>query len=158
MAKDARTVPENADKEKDERMLSGLCYIPIFLLNVIVPVYVLIVKKDMKNARYHALQALSIAILFFIVQMLGSFWMISQIGGYMLGLQNASIAVNAQNATASAQTQQFFTLWSSMMITMLPLLVFSLIYFLINIVFAVCAFVGKGIRVPVLAGMIDKTV
>jgi uncharacterized membrane protein len=147
------SIAENVqNKDKDSNLLAGLCYIPVFLINIIAILYVLLAKKGGQFAKFHALQGLFLAIVYFI------FIMIIELPFFIVffksfsAMQGAFFAggdpVDMRNQIMAEQTRVF--------VYMIPAMILGFLYFIGSLVLAFIAFSGKKFRLPVLARLVDK--
>ena len=128
--------------EKHSKLVAGLCYIPIFMINIIAIIYSIFVKKDDKYAKFHALQALSL----FILQMVVVFLI-------MIPLQFLGVF-----ALSSIEMSEDIAPVIAIMIMSVVFLLVFLLVLLVEIAIGIMVANGKDIRLPILAKFVQRFV
>lgn len=128
---------------KEDSTLAALCYIPFFLINILVPLYILI-KNEGRYARFHAVQSLLIVVVSFIISTILS--IITYI--FLLLIIGATLAV-------TDETLGFlFSLYGGLFLTMIPAILFSLFYIMFELYLAYAALNGKFVNIPFISGFV----
>lgn len=135
-------------EDSNSKLLAGLCYIPLFLIDVIVALYVLLVKKDDKYARFNAVQGLILVVVYFIAILI--------IEIPLMFIFSSTFF----NFRAIGNSNSFFESWwqlmSKMMMFMIPIIIIQLLFLFFSLYLGYRAFTGKPVRIPVLASMAEK--
>jgi len=126
---------------KEDSTLAALCYVPFFLINLIVPIYILMKKED-KFVRYHAVQSLLIMVSVFILSTVIS----------ILAILIVFLLMGAAIAGSSEPSGFFLAFYGGWLLAMIPSLLFSLIYILFDLYLAYCALNGKYVNIPFISG------
>lgn len=142
---------EDAGNGKDANLLAGLCYVPLFGLSIIVSIYVILAKKGGKYAKFHALQSLLLMAVLFVVFMPLQILMMSSMFGGTPQLENKKLT--------EAETVQWMMDFNAKMLqAALPMFVLSFLVLVFDFYLAYRAFVGSGVRLPVIAGLAKRFV
>ncbi len=133
-----------ADEEQG-RTVAALCYIPLFLINIIAIIYALLVKKDDRYARFHAIQGLAILLVMMVVNI------IIQIPVMLIW----SIHMSDFFSQPTEFFSNFFVIWQRMFLLMIPMTIVYVVYLLVSIYFAYMALQGKRFRIPLITRAIE---
>lgn len=143
-----------SEDEKDANILAGLCYIPFCGLNLILILYVLLAKKGGQYAKFHALQGLFISIGYAILMMIVYIPFM-----YFFFKSFEEIPVVVETGKNFMQVWSgFMNIWLRSMMIMIPMMLIGILYLIASIVLAIMAFQRKVVRVPLVAGIVDKIV
>lgn len=123
------------------------------LINIFAILYILIKKSDDKFAKFHALQALSLFIIVFVLsQLVFSIIYLPVMIQQMKAMASLYEAGNAPSGTGAFQSM--LGIYSQM----LPFMLAGLIVIIVLIAIGVLVATGRDIRVPVIAGVASRFV
>ena len=147
-AKDLKKEEDNA------RLLAGLCYVPVMLVNLIAILYVLLANKGGKYARFHAVQALFFLIAYAVVIQL------IMIPGYagMVGIFDKMSKMSGTGGGASFEGTEFMEAWTGMMLVTIPAMLLGLVFLVVSIYLAVKVASGTDIRIPFIGDIAGRFV
>ena len=123
----------------DPKTLAGLCYIPILFINILVPLYVLITGKGGRFAKFHAVQALILGVVYFVAAQL-----------VMIPYYIAFGSLYASIFSGKAMNAATFSSMGGMFLMMIPVMLLGVAFLVYSIYLAVKAFGGAEVRVPVI--------
>lgn len=131
--------------EIDPKTLAGLCYIPFLLINILVPLYVLLSGKGGRFAKFHAAQALLLAVVYFILMQI-----------VMIPYYLAFGSLYASIFTGKAASMAALGSMGGMFMLMIPSMLLGVAFLVYSIYLAIKAFGGSEIRVPVVGKYAEK--
>lgn len=118
--------------EKEDAVMAALCYFP-FLLNFLMPLYILLGKKGGKFAKFHALQGFSIAVLVFVIMFVLQMLLLPSQLGALANMGNMN---------------NFQAVWGQTVAAMLPLQILNLVYILAMLYVTYIVYSGKEFAIP----------
>jgi uncharacterized membrane protein len=137
-----------SEEDKDADLLAGLCYVPVLMISILAPLYVLLAKKGGQYARFHAIQSLCLTAVILVVNSVLAIV-------FMLSFPMIFFSAVPAHGTAVAP-DAFMKTWSSMMLGMIPLAAVSALVLIMEFFLAYKAYIGKGVRLPLIAGLAER--
>lgn len=129
---------EYPEFDKEDSLLAVLCYIPFFMLSLIVPLFILVSKGKSAYARFHALQSLVLHLC-----VVGINFVLSIVALIVIMLLTGLAIVSTQNAGLG-----FFAMYGSLFLAIIPSVLFSFAMLLFNLYLAYGAMNGHRVNIP----------
>lgn len=140
---------EYPDYDKKNALLAALGYVPLLLLNIIIPIYILI-KKESRYARLHAAQSLFIFIIFFFLT-----GVLAVIAFSVLGYTYSTSGLfEAVLGNISPTEVDFSGIYTGMGILGVVAGIFLMIYIIVIVVMIYAAATGKKIWLPIITKLL----
>jgi uncharacterized membrane protein len=138
-------------KDRYAPMLAGLCYLPIPVINIIVPFYVIMARKGGHYAAFHAKQSLLLGAVLIVLNLVVSAAFV------LIFLQMfAPAPIAAQDGAAGPEA--FFSILPFMEAMAPPLAAFQALAAVFCIFLGYKAYVKQGISIPVIADFCGKEI
>jgi len=137
-----------AEEDKDARLYAALSYFPVTIIGLIVSLYVIFTKKGGKYARFHAIQALGVITAIFVIGLVAQSILFVAI---LPGMSNSLIRADKDSVTNP------FAMMIGVWAAMLPILLLGAFWFVLLTFLAYKAYTGKGIKLPLIGDIAEKS-
>ncbi|MCX6769222.1 MAG: hypothetical protein NT051_00900 [Candidatus Micrarchaeota archaeon] len=145
--------------ESDAHLLAGLGYIPIMMLNLIIPLYILLAKKGGEYAKYHALQSISLWAIWFVLCMAISIPLMFTMLDAQKTMMADVYAMTQTNTTAVHEGMvRVYDMDSKFYLPVILLICLGFGVIIAWFALAILVATGKDIRLPILSGFLTRFV